>query len=49
MIVKVQENIENLIKKQKKLTNIYLFHLYLLKKYLPKDFNISMDRGNEIQ
>lgn len=45
MICKVQENIENLIKKQKNLTYIFLFQIYLLKKYLPKDFKLAMDRG----
>jgi hypothetical protein len=48
MIFKVQENIENLIKRQKNLTNMFIFQLQLLKKYLPKDFKIPMERGKQI-
>jgi hypothetical protein len=48
MIFKVQENIENLIKRQKNMTNVFIFQIQMLKKYLPKDFKIPMERGKSL-
>ena len=45
IILKLQQLIENLLR-IKDLTEILKILVYLLKKYLPRDFSFKLDKGN---
>jgi len=43
-ILKLQETIESILK-HKNYTEIFKVLIFLLRKYLPQDFNIQMEKG----
>lgn len=44
IILKLQETIENILK-HKNFTEIFKVLIFLLRKYLPQDFDIQIERG----
>lgn len=45
IILKLQETIENILK-HKNFTEIFKVLIFLLRKYLPNDFGVQIERGN---
>lgn len=48
IILKLQETIENILK-HKSYTEIFKVLIFLLRKYLPHDFNVQIERGKIIK
>lgn len=44
IVLKLQETIEKIMK-HKTFTEIFKFLIFLLRKYLPKDFSVQINRG----
>lgn len=45
IILKLQETIESILR-HKNFTEIFKVLIFLLRKYLPHDFNLQIERGN---